>query len=667
MKKSFRFFRVICCASLALSLILCSCSSPLIGGQKDDAQNEGAPGAGNADSSSSSSTGSSNNQSVITYKDNGFIDLNCESRRILFNSQIKEDSTYFYYVLDAKLWRTSKNDPDDTVCLFPKDDSCSVDGMKFAVYGGSVFVFAEKYADYTESAFRIDSEGNASEITLENELTYYSSLDIYNDTLYFYSFDSDKGLVTEGYKLNSGGSIGDSYNEFADISFDFGDDLFPLHISFGSYKCSPSSIDFFGGMYCMDSVGNKSSLYFVSSDDSTASKIADISDGNIAAITKDKLIMLQNDSHGKCIYTIDLSSGERTDLLSTDGFNELGYGHSSDIELIDYDDENAFIKVDLPLTEDPMANISFDILKVSLSDGSTQLIGTITKGEKPGLYYSDLYYNFTSRGLTYTNVVDANTSLCNMSYDEMGKEVVLTTPEYNYDSSISALSEYGITLKSLHSAYYYTDDNYDIMVFRADLIVPQLPATSDAFIEFNETIAENLDVTDMAQLSLKDAKSIAEDSDPYDEYSPMDLYPYTYSYYFSELSYHDSRYVCLTTSDYEYWGGAHGLGWEYSYTLDMQDGRVLELSDVIGQTQEEFVELVCSHVTDLDEGELFCSYDETAQQIRDDYTYNDFNWFLTPEGVAVRFRSYEIAPYVAGYPVIVVPYSELTMLIQLGG
>lgn len=661
MKKSLKHLKSTGIIALAFSLILCSCTSPNIGdGQAGDGS------SGNADKSSLEPYVLEDNAAMV-YEDNGLIDLGCESRKILSGSLIQEDSTYLYYVVNSKLWRTSKDNPDDTICLFPKDEGYIVDSQySFTIFSGNVYLFADKLEDYSKCLFRVDSDGNASKIGLSKELSYNSTLDVYNGTLYVYSFDDNNCLVSEGFKLGSDGSVGDPYNEFADISFDLGDNLIPIYTRYRNYKFSPSSIELFGGIYCLDTVGNTSALYFISSEDSSCTKIADVSDGDVAAITKDKLVMVQNDTHGKNIYTIDLSSGERGDLVNTDGFKNLGYSHSTDLSVIDYDDENLFVRISQPLKEDPVSCMTYDILKVSLTDGSTLFLGSIQKGDLPEFSYEDPVYSFTSKGLTYTNVVDYRCCLCNRSYDDMGNEVVLATPEYGNSSSISVLAQYGISLKTLHSAAYYTDDNYDLAVFTADLMIPQLPETSDAFINFNNTIAENLDVTDMAESSIDDAKSNAENTDPYDEYSPMDLYPYSYSYCFKELSYNDSRYVCLTTSDYEYWGGAHGLGWEYSYTLDMQDGRILELSDVIGQTQEEFVELVCNHVTDLNESELFSGYDETAEQIRENYTDNDFNWFLTPEGVAVRFRSYEIAPYASGYPVIVVPYSELTMLIELG-
>lgn len=674
MTKQLKYARSCGMALLATSLILSSCSSPnLTNNSQDDESQSTASISSSAEGDNSTSISSASQDGSTTEEDssfepNGFINLNSKSRNILDNTLIKEDDNYFYYVVYSKLWRTSKDNPDDTVCLFPQGDSKYIINYnyKFALYNSNVYVLAQSTEDYNEYVFRIDSGGNASMLSFENEVKYSADIDIYNDTFYLYSFDSDNDIILEGYKLNEDGSLGEAYNEFENLDFDFEDGWVPVYTRFGSYKCSPSSIGFYGGIYCMDNAGNKSKLCFISADDtSSKTEIAEIDDGNVVALTKDKLVMLNNDYLGKYIYSIDLKTGERTDILTKESFASLGYSHSTDVEVIDYDDDNIFLKIDQPLTEDPVPDLVYDIVKVSLTDGSSQVICSITPGYDSPIDNTNLIYNFTSKGLTYITFAYTNYYLCYRPYDEMNNENVLVAQDSDYGSDLRALEEYEITLSTSHNAYYYTDDTYDVMVFRSDLVVPQLPQTSDEFIEFNNNLMEKLDVADMAQSSLEDAKINAEDADSSSEYSPMDMYPYYYTYNYIGLNYHDSRYVCLSTSDYEYWGGAHGMGWEYSYTLDMQEGKILKLSDVISQSHAEFVELVCNHVTDLKEGSLFLTYEETADQIRSSYTDNDFNWFLTTDGIAVRFSSYEIAPYSEGYPVITVPYSELTLLIDL--
>lgn len=660
MSNNGKFYRLFLTASLTLTLTLCSCSSPMIGSKESGAGNSAQDG-----SSDTSSAGASFGPDT-TEATNGTINLNSKSRKSCFYEKVKEYNGYYYYCFNYKLWRTSIDNPDDTVCLFPKEgqDIWPSHPDNILIYNDNIYLIGEDKAFYNEYVYRIDQNGDITQLPFTTTVNHTSGIDIYNNSLYVYSFDVNNNLSFEGYKLGEDGALLNERDEFSDKDLSFDENFYPVHLGFGDFVLSPSSIEHLGGIYVLDSASSQAALYFVPKDNSDARKIADVS-GQVAAITNDKILIKQNYDLQKYMYTIDIQSGERNDILTSDDLAGLGYAHSTKLEVIDYDDNSAFVMIDHPLSENPVTNYVYDILKISLSDGNVTLLGSITRGEDPEDNYGLEMLDYTSNGLLYINYIDGSYSLCCMPYDAPDAEVILTSAGYGLSTDAGILGEYGITFKSLHNAYFYTDDTYDIMVFYSNLIVPQLPETSDDFISFNETILDNLDVTDMAKSSVKQAKENAQDQDPYDEYSPMDAFPYNYTYKFSELSYHDSRYVCLTTRDYEYWGGAHGVGFKYSYTLDMQDGKILSLGDVIGQSQSEFVELVCDHVYDLEEAELFAGYDGTIEQIRDSYTDNDFNWFLTPEGVGVRFASYEIAPYVSGYPEIIVPYDELTLLIDL--
>ena len=44
---------------------------------------------------------------------------------------------------------------------------------------------------------------------------------------------------------------------------------------------------------------------------------------------------------------------------------------------------------------------------------------------------------------------------------------------------------------------------------------------------------------------------------------------------------------------------------------------------------------------------------------------DDFNWYLTKDGIAVVFGEYEIASYAAGPQILVIPYSEFEMKIDI--
>ncbi|MBO5487885.1 MAG: DUF4163 domain-containing protein, partial [Eubacterium sp.] len=74
---------------------------------------------------------------------------------------------------------------------------------------------------------------------------------------------------------------------------------------------------------------------------------------------------------------------------------------------------------------------------------------------------------------------------------------------------------------------------------------------------------------------------------------------YSYSSAFSGFSYCDSKYISFVQSDYEYYGGAHGMPIWYGYTFDLQTGKLLLLSDIVGNTEEELKEIVSGYFAEM--------------------------------------------------------------------
>ena len=58
-------------------------------------------------------------------------------------------------------------------------------------------------------------------------------------------------------------------------------------------------------------------------------------------------------------------------------------------------------------------------------------------------------------------------------------------------------------------------------------------------------------------------------------------------------------------------------------------------------------------------------FEGAEQNIENGYQNNEFNFYLTKEGVGVEFGQYEIAPYAAGMQDIVIPYNELKMKVDV--
>jgi len=118
---------------------------------------------------------------------------------------------------------------------------------------------------------------------------------------------------------------------------------------------------------------------------------------------------------------------------------------------------------------------------------------------------------------------------------------------------------------------------------------------------------------------------------------------------------------------YEYSGGAHGNDWRNYLVIDLTNGHPVSIDDV-------FIEGYEGAMTDLITKQLLSKHadefpDATLEEIgywEDDIAPND-NFFVTSDGLAYHFNSYEIAPYSAGHTVVVIPWEEISGLIDQEG
>jgi len=124
-------------------------------------------------------------------------------------------------------------------------------------------------------------------------------------------------------------------------------------------------------------------------------------------------------------------------------------------------------------------------------------------------------------------------------------------------------------------------------------------------------------------------------------------YPY---YYEMEISPEAacSEFVTMYFTGYEYWGGAHGMPYEYGITFRTSDGHAMEWSDFT--KRPEFLRPTISKHLD--------------PNLLDDPTKIRPLPAITPwlrgDNLVFKYSAYEIAPYASGMPEAEVHYSEIT-------
>ncbi len=136
---------------------------------------------------------------------------------------------------------------------------------------------------------------------------------------------------------------------------------------------------------------------------------------------------------------------------------------------------------------------------------------------------------------------------------------------------------------------------------------------------------------------------------------PFRMYEAVLAY---ELTYNQNCAVSLYFDRYEYTGGAHGSTLRTSDSWDLRRARRITLPDLI--RSPDVRAFVVAEVNRQIKEQIAAGNDVYFEDY-ESLTLEHFNpesFYLTPDGVAVYYQQYDIAPYSTGIPVFVIPYSR---------
>lgn len=106
----------------------------------------------------------------------------------------------------------------------------------------------------------------------------------------------------------------------------------------------------------------------------------------------------------------------------------------------------------------------------------------------------------------------------------------------------------------------------------------------------------------------------------------------------------------LFTDRYTYTGGAHGDTLRRGFVFSLKTGERLSLDEVCPVGRKQILARIIREIRRTENGVYF----EDAERLAVRY-FNPENFYLTPEGAAVFYPLYTIAPYASGIRVFVIP------------
>ncbi len=124
----------------------------------------------------------------------------------------------------------------------------------------------------------------------------------------------------------------------------------------------------------------------------------------------------------------------------------------------------------------------------------------------------------------------------------------------------------------------------------------------------------------------------------------------------------DGRLISIVASLYQYTGGAHGLTYYEPFTLDVKTGKLLQLGDLFAPEvnyKATIAQEVQRQISENPENYF-------SPRLEQGWEPDQRRFYLTDEGIVIFFDLYEIAPYVAGIPEFLIPFSQLRGVLMPG-
>lgn len=130
-------------------------------------------------------------------------------------------------------------------------------------------------------------------------------------------------------------------------------------------------------------------------------------------------------------------------------------------------------------------------------------------------------------------------------------------------------------------------------------------------------------------------------------------------YYIPQVTYNEDCTISLYYDKYIYSGGAHGQTYRTSDTWDLNCGSRVTLCGLFADSEFKMLDFLKKHVAEQIRQNMgkeeFSYFDDYRERVAEYFDANNF--YLIPEGVVIYFQQYEIAPYAAGIPEFIIPFT----------
>lgn len=290
--------------------------------------------------------------------------------------------------------------------------------------------------------------------------------------------------------------------------------------------------------------------------------------------------------------------------------------------------------------------------KITLETGEHTVLFTRDKAI-PGLYASEYLMDVVVQNHTIYYVDERNGKyyLMYRSLENPEEEKILG-PEF-YDTGISSIG----TIQQFYKEYFM-EGNAENPAYVLDLSLLEVNDSFAGAKAINSYLAE------YKNQQIAYAESAFEEEKEWMDPKEMGVAGQLSSS-FSGFDYFDSRYISFVQAGYNYMSGsAHGMPYWNGMTFDLQTGKRLALSDIIGNSETELKEIVTSYFAEKINAAPEDYWEDAITSVQE-WTSLESSYYLTSNGIVFYYEPYALACYAAGFRYVTIPYDEFEMKITL--
>lgn len=129
------------------------------------------------------------------------------------------------------------------------------------------------------------------------------------------------------------------------------------------------------------------------------------------------------------------------------------------------------------------------------------------------------------------------------------------------------------------------------------------------------------------------------------------------------IEFADKNFVSMTLYVYYFMGGAHGNTTVYTYNYDLDKNKNYKLSDLF---EGNYLKVISDYCIKEISGDEYTD-DEWVRRGAAPEEENFKAFTLSQQGILIHFQQYQVLPYAAGMPEVLVPKSVLNKFVKKGG